>query len=137
MTISFFVAGQPVPQGSSRAFVKNGKAIITSTSGQSLKDWRGAIAGAAREHTDSVFVGPVRVVAHFVLPRPKSLPKRDVRPWADKKPDIDKILRACLDALTGVVYSDDAQVVSVMVTKIVAAVGEQPGVRVSIEEVLV
>ena len=34
-----------------------------------------------------------------------------------KKPDIDNIIKAVLDALNGVAYKDDTQVVQVMATK--------------------
>ena len=66
------------------------------------------------------------------MPRPKSTPKRNVRPAHTKTPDIDKLLRAALDALTGVVWRDDAQVAEVSVRKMVAAYGEQTGVMVTV-----
>lgn len=130
--IEFFVAGQPVPQGSARAFVIDGKAHITSTSGRALKDWRTAIQFVAQQHFTSLLAGPVGVECEFVLPRPKSTPRREARPWRTAKPDLDKALRAVFDALTGVAYADDAQVVNVTARKVTAAVDEQMGVRVRV-----
>jgi Holliday junction resolvase RusA-like endonuclease len=52
---------------------------------------------------------PVRVAITFVFERPKYAPKSRMRPVV--KPDIDKLTRACMDALTGILYHDDAQVV--------------------------
>ena len=40
------------------------------------------------------------------------------------KPDVDKLARAGLDAMTGVVFSDDAQVTEALVGKVY---GETPG----------
>jgi hypothetical protein len=62
--------------------------------------------------------GPVALRAEFRLPKPASAPKR-LRTWPIKarSGDVDKLARACLDALTGVLFADDAQVISLMVTK--------------------
>jgi Holliday junction resolvase RusA-like endonuclease len=55
--------------------------------------------------------GPLVLHTRFWLPRPKGAPKTiDIRPT--KKPDIDKVLRATMDALTASgLWLDDAQVV--------------------------
>lgn len=54
--------------------------------------------------------GPVKLAVSFTLPRPKSAPKW--RLWPDKKPDLDKLVRAIGDALTqSGAISDDAQIV--------------------------
>ena len=67
----------------------------------------------------------------FFIPRPKSVsPQKRPRPTA--KPDIDKIARAVLDALTGTLYNDDAQVVALYVEKWYAAESGTPGVEVQV-----
>lgn len=131
--ISFWVAGLPVPQGSARAFVVAGRAHITSTSGHRLQDWRQAIASEARQSVQELVLGPVEVGAVFYVPRPTSRRKRDL--WPDRKPDIDKLARACLDALTGVTFKDDAQVVRLVAEKRYAVEGQQSGVMVTVHEV--
>ena len=130
--VRFFAAGTPVPQGSMRAFTNRatGRPILTSTSGAALKGWRDAIGFAAMTHCSSLINGPVTVDLVFYLPRPKSRPKRDR--WPDRKPDIDKLARAALDALTGVVLHDDAQVVNLGVTKRYALPDGQTGVDVQV-----
>ena len=57
------------------------------------------------------FAGPVRLFAEFSLQPPASIPKYK-RGWLphSKKPDVDKLLRALCDALTGIVWVDDSQV---------------------------
>lgn len=117
-TITFDVDGLPVTQGSMRAFVRNGRPILTSDSGQKLKDWRTSIAYAAQVARDGAFADsgvPVSVALGFRLPRPKSAPKSVLYPT--KKPDLDKLIRAALDALTMVVFKDDSQVVTLETTK--------------------
>ena len=60
--------------------------------------------------------GAVGVRIWFLFERPKSAPATE-RPFMTVKPDIDKVLRAALDALTGLAYEDDAQVVEVQTIK--------------------
>ena len=72
---------------------------------------------------------PVRVDLVFLLPKPPSRPKRR-RCWPTVKPDIDKLVRAVLDALTSVVFTDDAQVVALRVDKDYGATWTGVDVRV-------
>lgn len=132
MAIEFRVTGKPEPQGSTRAFTPKGwtRPIITSAN-PNLKDWRKLVASAAPSLT-GVLEGPVSLSLVFDLPRPKSLPKRVTDHL--KKPDLDKLVRACKDALTGVVWRDDSQVVRLSASKRYAA--GSVGVSVLIEEVL-
>lgn len=108
MTVTFFVHGKPEPQGSSRAFMAGGRPIITSAN-KNLKDWRTIVALTAANHAH-MFDGPVEVVLRFHLPRPVSLPKKITS--HTKRPDVDKLARAALDALTGVFFKDDSQVIA-------------------------
>lgn len=112
--LQFEVFGTAQPQGSSRAFVVKGRAVVTSSNPQ-LKDWRNLIASAARDEMKGLppLDEPVEVEAVFYLPRPKSV-KRE---YPSVKPDCDKLLRALLDGLTNVIYRDDAQVVGAVARK--------------------
>lgn len=111
------VRGIPRPQGSHRAFVVRGRAHITD-SNKGLKAWRDVVAFCAQTAAPPKLMdGPVSVHIDFVLPRPKSLPKKIPDWWHIKKPDVDKLTRAVLDALTGVVFRDDSQVVEVLARK--------------------
>src|SRR5580658_8643816 len=124
MNVSFTVRGVPVPQGSKRALVhrSTGRAVVIEQGGQRHKDWRQDVKAAAREamiwDTLSVpFTGPVGVSICFTVPKPKSAPKTR-RTWPDKRPDLDKLVRAILDAITGEVIADDAQVVQLLASKV-------------------
>lgn len=65
-----------------------------------------------------LLTGPVWVGATYFFARPKYhyTSKGDIKPqyrdvYPTIKPDLDKLDRAIFDALTGIVYRDDAQVV--------------------------
>lgn len=129
-TISFLVHGLPVPQGSTRAWVINGKPVITSAA-KGLSSWRRLVADVAQRFApDEPWVGPVGIDLHFGVPKPKSAPKAR-RVWPDKRPDLDKLCRAVLDALTYVVFADDSQVVEIRATKDYGA----PGVAIEIHRI--
>lgn len=129
--ISFQVHGLPIPQGSTRAWVIHGKPIITS-SAKGLSTWRRLVADVAQNYAPKEpWEGPVGIELHFGLPKPKSAPKKK-RVWPDKRPDLDKLTRAVLDALTYVVFADDSQVIEIQASKDYGA----PGVVVEIRRIL-
>ena len=129
--VEFFVAGVPAPKGSMRGFVVGRRAILTSDNTK-LKPWAFAVrAEALRVRTGEPIVGPVRVHVQFYLPRPKSLPARISA--ATKKPDLDKLLRGALDAISGVLFVDDAQVIAVWATKAYARTPAEAGAQIRVE----
>lgn len=125
-----FVAGSPAPQGSKK-YLGNG---IMVESSKAVKPWRVDVAWAAREVFPAPFDGPVRLELGFVMPRPKNAPKKST-PAAVKRPDLDKLARAVLDAITGVVVVDDSQIVHLVATKRIAEIGEQSGVELTAYQV--
>lgn len=108
--ITFFVPGVPVPQGSMRAFVNRHtrRAVVTSDNA-GLKGWRNTVSTAAALAFSgpALLDQPVSVTLRFFLPRPASV-KRNKRAFPVVKPDLDKLVRAVFDALTGSVLVDDA-----------------------------
>lgn len=131
MVTSFHVIGTPKPQGSKRAYIHSGKARLVESAGQPLKDWRTDIQQAAiTAHQGDPLEGPIAVHLTFTLTRPKSHPKTK-QTWPITRPDIDKLARACLDALTHVCFKDDSQVTELIARK---QWGAPPGVTVSVME---
>ncbi len=129
-TLRVEVFGDPVAQGSKRAFVVGQRAVVVDTNKASLRTWRSDIVAAARAELDGdgPFTGPVNVVAFFWLRQPKK-PK-----WRlpGVRPDVDKLLRALLDALTAAgVFHDDAQVTSISARK---RYGETPRCVIAVSE---
>lgn len=131
--MTFRVYGVPVPQGSTRGFVHQGRALITHDNRQ-VEPWRQDIAGRARVAGVPTLAGPVLVSVSFIVPRPKSRPKKHREP--DVRPDLDKLLRSVLDALTGIAYRDDAQVVRFgQVDKRYPMNDEPPGALITVRAV--
>ena len=130
LPIEFFVPGKPAPQGSKKHV---GRGILVEAS-KELGPWRERVALAAAGHAKELIQKPEEVIVTlgFVLPRPASAPKTK-RALASKRPDVDKLARAILDAITDVVIEDDSQVVSLLAIKRIANPGEQPGVTVIVD----
>jgi crossover junction endodeoxyribonuclease RusA len=133
--ISFFVPGKAAPQGS-KAFkgIRGGHAILAESS-KAVGPWRERVALAAHNAMggQQLIGGAVTVRLSFVLPRPVATPKRRTPP-ATKKPDVDKLARAILDAITDTIIADDSQVVDLRASKRLAEIGEAPGVVIRVVE---
>jgi len=129
--ISFTAYGIPQPKGSTKAFVVKGRAITTSDNTK-LKPWHEVVAYAAQAHRPKggIIRGAVAVELSFYLLRPKSVSEKK-RPHHTVKPDIDKLARGVLDALKGVIYSDDSVVVDLHPRK---AYGNPPRVEITVRE---
>lgn len=139
-TCHFFCPGDPVCKGS-MAPRPSSKFGMYHTNATKLRPWEHIIALKAAEEWDQrLWGGPVQLWLRFCFHRPNAhfrsgknsqLLKADspTHPTAKKKNDLDKLVRAVMDALTGVVYVDDAQVWSLESEKIYS---EIPGVKVGI-----
>lgn len=75
------------------------------------------IAEAYKESGGKMLKGPVAVYVDTFRQIPKSKPKKLTCEPDTYKPDADNILKLVLDALNGVAYSDDSQVIMCGVTK--------------------
>lgn len=131
-TLQFTVLGLPVTQGSMRAFIPKGwtRPIVTHDQPRELGAWRGAVAASAQRAArkakwTGVTALPVALHLTFRLLAPKARPKtirteRQAAEWLFpiRHPDLDKLVRPVLDALTGVLLRDDAQVVALNVRKV-------------------
>lgn len=117
MSTCFVVYGQPATKGSTRSFYhsKTGR-IVTMADAKGLGVWTAAVRQVAQYHAAAFTDGPVELVLAFGLTRPRSVSVKK-RPLPIAKPDLDKLVRAVKDALTGVLWKDDAQVVSLRAAK--------------------
>lgn len=121
--VVFTVAGVAAPAGSKRAFPnrRTGGVIVTDDSKRS-RPWKAAVSTAAADAMDGPMLdGPLELTITFYLPRPKShfgsgRNASSVRGGAPAfptvKPDVSKLIRAVEDAITGIVWRDDAQVIA-------------------------
>ena len=138
--IRFEVLGLPSPQGSKSAVVRGGRAVLiegASTAGrQAHRAWRESVAWAARSAAQTHGAvdedAPVAVRVEFRMPKPKSRAKKAV--WADRKPDLDKLLRSTLDGLAdGGLVRHDSRVVTLAASKRYAVPGEPTGADIAVE----
>lgn len=143
--VSVWVPGTPAPQGSKRYLgaAKPGGRMRAVESSKNLPAWRADVRAAFKDQlmttrTPGVMAfapyQPVMVKIVFVMPRPVATPKTRPTPAAVRKPDIDKLERAVLDALTSAgLWGDDAQVVTVHKHKRIAERGEPTGAMIHVE----
>lgn len=122
--IEFFVEGKPVPQGS-LVFMK-GRPIHQGA--DRLATWRADIARLARKAGCQPNNSPIAVNLIFYMKKPKTVDRR----MPTVPPDLDKLIRAVLDGLTGVAYADDGQVVKISAVKVY---GTKLGVQIGILEI--
>lgn len=140
--VNFRVYGTPRPQGSKR-HVGNG--VMIESGGAALRTWREDVKHAAlaeRAKLDEPLDGPIGLYVGFFLPRPVSHYRtgrnahllRDAAPALPyRKPDIDKLLRSTLDAITTAqLWRDDACAVHVLTTKTFCAPDAPPGAHIAL-----
>ena len=132
MEITFDVIGRPAPQGSKKS-IGNNRFIESS---KFLPAWRNTVKQAAE---DAVTIegwakvsGPVELEVMFYLDRPSSV-STVKRPQPTVPPDLDKLIRGVGDALTGVVYDDDSQVIRCLAWKVYADT-RPPGAFIRVAE---
>lgn len=140
--ITFSVPGLPAPGGSKNAFVVAGKAHLVDDA-KNNAPWRSVVALAAKTAMggEPPFDGPLFLEVIFTMLRPKNHYRggrrggdltRSAPPFPATKPDATKLIRALEDALTGICWFDDSQVVSQRVDK---RYGEEPGAAVNVGRV--
>lgn len=137
--ICFTVPGKP--QGKARArtgYNPKTKQVMSHTPDNTVL-YENFIKTCYMQETDHIFNRgePLSICITACFEPVKSAPKKQralmmqnkVRPT--KKPDIDNIIKAVLDALNGIAYKDDTQVVQVRASKVYQ---DDARVDVTIEE---
>lgn len=143
------VAGTPAPQGSKRGFRNQHTGRIQMVeSSTAVQPWRQDVKHAALMAVGpdwTPLTGPLSVHMRFMLPRPKGHWRtgrnagllRDSAPaFPHGRPDLSKLARSTEDALTGVVWADDAQVVSELLEKVYPVPDTLPGCLIWVTSIL-
>ncbi len=120
--IEFWVYGQAVPQGSNRVY--KGRVVGVNPR---LGYWREAVARAAAEKysaplfTEAMSLEVIfyrhRPASHYGTGRNAGKLKASAPRFPTTTPDLDKLVRAIDDALTGVLWRNDSQVVKIQSRK--------------------
>jgi len=156
MRIAFEVVGKAEPAGSKTTDIvrRKGGAIVMRADGRPLqrtrddnpnaKAWKDRIAkeaaAAMARHGAPLILGPIRLTLTFVRCRPlfhygtganAARVRASAPEYPTTKPDVLKTARAAEDAMTGIIYHDDAQIVEEVLRKVF---GAPAGVQIEIEE---
>lgn len=128
-SINCRIYGCPVPQGRPR-FQKIGN-FVKPYDPQESKSWKETVKSQVIDRGGATILdGALTMTLRFHLPRPKSLPKKVTH--HTKKPDVDNLVKAIKDALRGICYNDDSQIVDLHAHK---EYHEQPGVTIQISKI--
>lgn len=114
--VSFEVFGKVRGKGRPR-FTRGGRPYTP----KATRDYERAIREAfenANGRPPEPFSGPIAVCIMTYRQLPNSAPKSVISEQDTHKPDIDNVAKIVLDALNGVAWKDDAQVVSLTVSKL-------------------
>jgi len=138
--LEFTVWGVPAPKGSKSAFPIRRKAtgkmgaVVVEGKTARQKDWahrvEEVVQGLAATGVPMLDC-PLALTVTFYLPKPASAPKRR-RTLPMRRPDIDKLLRALLDPMTGVLVRDDARFVEIFAIKHYAEDSPDPRPRAEV-----
>lgn len=130
----FWIDGLAVAQGRPK-FARIGKGVRAYDPGKS-REWKEAVRWQVRAGgAITPCSGAVSLSLAFYLARPKTLPKKTT--YHVKRPDVDNLAKAILDALKGLAWHDDSQIVSLTVRKYYTEGTAGAGVRIVIEELSV
>lgn len=130
------VFGMPVPQARPKTrLFRNDRSPLGVTASHydpaNCKDWkRTVLAQCIDQRPAAPATGPLRIHLEFYLRRPISLAKNIHH--HTKRPDLDNLAKAVKDALKGVIYQDDSQIVEIIACK---RYSPAPGVLIRLERV--
>lgn len=136
---TFSVDADPVGKQRAR-YAKRGNFVQTYTP-EKTRTYESLIkkAGIEAMGSSEPLETPVSLYLYIRLPIPKSYSKKRIEACLSgleqpiKKPDSSNILKSVEDALNGVVYKDDCQIINHHITKVYA---NQAGVNICIKEYL-
>jgi len=144
----FSVLGEPVPRPRQRHRIltkPNGTQIVVNytPARHPVNRYKAEIQAAARTAWRLVAgpvmtLEPVQLRVCFVFPRLASTPKRASPgrlPYTSPRGDVDNLLKALQDAMIGIVYRDDGQIVRCMAERWRAAIGEAAATHVIVERI--
>ena len=139
MMITFKVDANPVGKQRAR-YARRGNFVQTYTPDKT-RNYETLIKAAAIEAmgASEPLETPINLYLYIRAPIPKSLSKKRLEACLNglekpiKKPDASNVLKSVEDAMNGVVYKDDSQIINIHVTKVYCSVS---GIDVCVKECL-
>ena len=133
MKIKFTVYGKPVPQA--RAIVTTRGSKPHGYYPERCERWREAVQWSVKAERPKMLGGALSLKAIFYLPKPKSKPQSEKYPTSQKGGDLKNYVSALEDALEGICYENDAQIVQHNTLKVYCMdEGQKPRVEIEITE---
>lgn len=126
------VLGQPVPKARPRFSSRSGRAYTP----KKTKDYEKKIGKVVRPMVKDKISGAVHVNLNVVFNRPKYMQTKKYQDGLilhTKRPDLDNVIKAVLDALNSVL-DDDAQVSKITATKYYAEKQGNPRTEITISK---
>ena len=144
MEITFTILGDPKAQKRHRTYTKGKGGLPLPFARQvdpSATDKADFLAQCRQHAPEAPLTGPLSLEVGFLFARPKSHYRtgkhagelKENRPiWHTSRPDADNLVKMCKDAMNGVFYRDDCQVVTVTASKIYS--DAQPFTTITLRE---
>jgi Holliday junction resolvase RusA-like endonuclease len=136
LVVTFTVDGDPVPKGRPR-FARRGQFVQTYTDAKTI-DYETQVAMRARHAIGSTkpLEGALSVFLYLRYTVPASYSKKRKEACLrgveyPKRIDIDNVYKSVTDAMNGIVYSDDSQIVEAHIKKVYA---EESGANIMVQE---
>lgn len=132
MIFNFFIEGMPKGQARPRVVSKNGRTWAFSPK----NEFRDSVLSHIKSNIPAELRGKMPITSGlsvsivFHMPRPKSVAKSEI--WHIKRPDIDNLIKAVLDAVNDTkIWEDDSQIYEIKSKKVYS--DDKIGAEVSIE----
>lgn len=140
--IKFFVPGRAASAGSKSAYKTEDGKIVVAPASKFTKPWMDSVKWFAMKEVGKMCLleGPIYLIIKFIMSRPQGhygtgrnagkIKESKLGLYPTVQPDMHKLVRAVEDALTGIIWRDDKQVVKSAIEKVY---GEKPGAEILIE----
>ena len=136
LVVTFTVDGDPVPKGRPR-FARRGQFVQTYTDAKTI-DYETHVAMRARHAIGATkpLEGALSVFLYLRYTVPASYSKKRKEACLrgveyPKRIDIDNVYKSITDAMNGIVYLDDSQIVEAHIKKVYA---EESGANIMVQE---
>ena len=134
------IPAEPIAQGRPRLSSRGGFARAYDP--PKSRTWKKFVADYAREameryKLDNPLDGPLMIKIRFGFPLPKSQHRKNPKPmmWHMKRPDLDNLYKGVIDAMEGIVYHRDSEIVKVVMDKVIVPQGDAPYVNLAVVSV--
>jgi Holliday junction resolvase RusA-like endonuclease len=131
------VYGKPLGQPRQRVAVRGGHGVNYLPGDHPIHGFKNDVKRAWTSAEFGRLDGPVKCTITAIFQRPASKTRKrgdNPRLAHTSKPDCDNLAKGILDALNGVAFKDDSQVVELVVRKFTGTPDELARVEVSIEQ---